>query len=389
MSKKRMITVVIIVVMFIGGVVYFNRNGIQSVFGAKDNQSLAPVASNKVAVEVIKPTKAAQSEGVYYKATLEADQEGIVSSKNGGKVISILFDDGKQVTQGETLVVLDDQDLKNQIKSAESQLEVAKASLQKAEASLENTQRAYDRAEILAQQGALAQVELDNAETSLKMIKADVASSQAGIQVAQSNIDILKTALADTIIRAPISGIMDGKNVSLGEFLSQGNVLGKVKNIALINAAIEIDQALIQTVKIGQKAKVKLNTDDPDTYEGVVKSINPTADPSSRAFKVKIQLDNEQLSLRPGVSAKAMLMGDAKVQKFAIPVALITGKEGNYSVYINDNGIVKKRAVTVGSLVNNQAEINSGLLGDESIISTNLNMIQEGDEITVVSELGD
>lgn len=218
------------------------------------------------------------------------------------------------------------------------------------------------------------------------MVKADVASSQAGIQAAQSNIDILKTALADMIIRAPITGVMDGKNVSLGQFLSQGNVLGKVKNIALINAAIEVDQALIQTIKIGQKAKVKLNADDPDTYEGVVKSINPSADSSSRAFKVKIQLDNEKLSLRPGVSAKAMLMGDAKVQKFAIPVALITGKEGNYSVYINDNGIVKKRAVTVGGLVNNQAEINSGLQGNESIISTNLNMIQEGDQITVVSE---
>jgi len=381
-----MISVVIIVVIFIGGVAFFNRNGFQAVFGAKDNQNVASVASNKVTVEVIKPKEVAQSEGTSYKATLEADQEGIVSTKNSGKVTSILFDDGKQVAQGDTLVILDDQDLKNQIKSAESQLEVAKASLQKSEASLESTQRAYDRAKKLAEQGALAQVELDNVDTSLKMMKADVASSQASIQAAQSTIDILKTSLADMIIKAPISGVMDGKNVSLGQFLSQGNVLGKVKNIALISAAIEVDQALIQTIKIGQKAKVKLNADDPDTYEGVVKSINPSADSSSRAFKVKIQLDNEKLSLRPGVSAKAYLMVDAKVQKFAIPVALITGKEGNYSIYIDDNGIVKKRAVTVGSLVNNQAEINSGLQGNESVISTNLNMIQEGDQITVASE---
>ena len=386
MSKKKMISVVIIVVIFIAGVVLFRRNGLQSTFAAKDNPSKATVTSNKVAVEVIKPKEAVQGEGSSFKATLEASQEGIVSSKNSGKVISILFQDGKQVAQGETLVILDDQDIKNQLKSAESQLEIAKASLQKPEANLENTQRSYDRTKKLVEQGAVAQVELDNVETSLKMIKADIASSQASMQAAQTNIDNLNTELADKTIRAPITGVLDGKNVSLGQYLTPGNVLGKVKDISLIDAAIEVDQALIQTIKLGQKARLKLNEDDTETYEGVVKSINTSADSSSRAFKVKIQLDNEKSTLKPGVFAKVMLMDDAKVQNFAIPVALITGKEGNYSVYINDNGIVKKRAVTVGSLVNNQAEIKSGLQGDEAIISTNLNMIQEGDEITVVSE---
>ncbi|EGW39579.1 efflux RND transporter periplasmic adaptor subunit [Desulfosporosinus sp. OT] len=386
MSKKRMFTVVVIVVIFVAGVVFFRRNAFQSTFFAKDKQSQATVANNKVAVEVISPQAVVQGSGLSFKATLEANQEGIVSSKNSGRVIDILFDDGRQVTQGEPLVILDDQDNKNQIKSAESQLEVSKASLQKTEASLENTQRTYDRTKELVEQGAAAQAELDNAETSLKMIKADIASSQANIQAAQTNIDNLNTTLSDMTIRAPITGVIDGKNVSIGQYLSPGTVLGKVKDISLINAVIELDQALIQTVKIGQKASLKLNEDDPNTYEGVVKSINTSADPSSRAFKVKVQLDNKKLSLRPGVSAKVMLMDDAKVQKFAIPVALISGKEGNYSVYINDNGTVRKRAVTVGTLINNQAEIKSGLQGNEAIISTNLNMIQEGDQITVVSE---
>lgn len=386
MSKKKMISVVIIVIVFIAGVVLFRNNVFQSIFVAKDNQSKETVVNNNVAVEVIRPKAVAQGEGTYYKATLEADREGIVNSKNNGKVISVLFEDGKHVTQGETLVILDDQDIKNQINSAESQLEVSKASLQKPEASLESTQRSYDRTKILVEQGALAKVELDNAETSLKMIKGDIASIQANIRAAQTNIDNLQSTLADMIIRAPITGVMDGKNVSLGQFLTQGNVLGKVKDTSMIDAVIEIDQALIQTIKIGQKARLKLNEEDTEAYEGVIKSINSSADPSSRAFKVKIQLDNEKLALKPGVSAKVMLTNDTKVQNFAIPVALITGKEGNYSVFINNNGIVQKRAVTVGSLVNNQAEIKSGLQGNESIISTNLNMIQEGDEITVVSE---
>lgn len=386
MSKKKIISIVVIVVVLIAGVALF-RYRVQTTLAAKGNQSGAKVTDNKVAVAVIKPQQLGQSNGLSYKATLEANQEGIISPKNRGKVISILFDDGKQVTQGEELVILDDQDIKNQLKSAESQLEVSKAALQKTEANLENVQRTYDRTKQLVEQGAAAQVELDNANTSLKTTQADIASNQAGIQAAQSNIDNLNTSLGDTIIRAPISGVMDGKNVSLGQFLDPGIVLGKVEDISSIDAVIEIDQAQIQNVKIGQKAKVILNEDNTQTYEGVVKNINTAADSSSRAFKVKIELDNEKLALRPGVSAKVMLLIDnAQAQSFVIPVALITGNEGNYSVYINDNGIARKRAVKVGNLLNNQAEIKSGLKGDEAIISTNLNMIQDGDPITVVSE---
>lgn len=386
MSKKKMIIVVIIAVIFIAGVIFLRRSVFQPTLAAKGDQSYPAVSNNKVAVKVIKPQMLAQGEGLSYKATLEANQEGIVSPKIGGKVVNILFEDGKQVTQGETLVVLDDQDIRNQLKSAASQLEVAKASLIKTEANLENTQRSYQRTKTLVEQGALPQVELDNAETALTTIKADIASGQASVQSAQTVMDNLNTTLADMTIRAPITGVMDGKNVSLGQFLAPGTVLGKVQDISLIDANIEVDQALIQTIKVGQKASLKLNQDDTNTYEGVIKSINTSADSSSRAFKVKIQLDNEKSALKPGVSAKVILIGDDKVQKYAIPVELISGKEGNYSVYINDNGIVKKRAVTVGNLVNNQAEINSGLQGNEEIIATNLNMIQEGDQITVVSE---
>lgn len=385
MSKKKIISIVAIVVVFIAGVALY-RFRIQPTLAAKSNQSGTKAASEKVAVEVIKPQKMDQSEGLSYKATLEANQEGIVSSKNSGKVIKILFEDGKKVSQGEELVILDDQDIQNQLKSAESQLEISKAALQKTEANLESVQRTYDRIKQLVEQGAAAQVELENADTSLKTIQADIAANQAGIQAAQSNIDNLKTSLADTVIRAPISGVMDGKNVSLGQFLNPGTVLGKVKDTSTIDAVIEIDQAQIQNVKIGQKAKVILNGDDTQTYEGVVKSINTSADSSSRAFKVKVQLDNKKQALKAGVSAKVMLIDVTQAQSFVIPVALITGKEGNYFIYINDNGIARKRAVTVGNLFNNQAEIKSGLKGDETIISTNLNTLQDGDQITVVSE---
>lgn len=385
MSKKRVVLGVMIVAVFIGGAAVFHRFETQSVYAGKDSESGAPAAGHKVAVEVITPREAAQSEGPNYKATLEAGEEGLLSSKNGGKVVSVLFDDGKPVSQGEPLVLLDDQDIKNQLKSAASQLEAAKASLLKIEAGLENSQRSYERLKTLAEQGAAAPVELENAETALKMAQADAASGRAAIQTAQTNFDNLQSTLADMVVRAPISGIMDGKNVSIGQFLTPGSVLGRVKDISSLDAAIEVDQGLIEGIKVGQKAGIKLD-DKQGVYEGVVKSISPSADPSSRAFKVKIELNNRDLSLKPGIFAKVVPAQEGRGKNLVIPVALIMGSEGNYYVYINDKGIVKKRAVTVGNLINNQAEIPSGLQENDAVISTNLNMLQEGDEITVASE---
>ncbi|AFM39882.1 RND family efflux transporter, MFP subunit [Desulfosporosinus acidiphilus SJ4] len=381
-----MVLVALIVVAFAVGVVLFRYKELQLNFAAKATQGGTNVVSNKLSVGVIKPTELSQNQGTAYKATLQAKQEGIISSKNSGKVINIIFDDGKQVAQGEELVVLDDQDIQNQLKSAESQLEVSKASLQKTGANLENVQRTYNRTKELVEQGAAAQADLENAETSLKSTQADVAANQANIQTAQTNIDNLQTTLDNTIIRAPITGVIDGKNVSLGQFLNQGSVLGKVLDISAIDAVVEIDQALIQNIKIGQKAQVILNEDESQSYEGVVKSIDPSADSSSRAFKVKVELANKDQSLKPGVSAKVRFIDNTKAPSFVIPVSLINGQDGNYYVFINENGIARKRTVTIGNLFSNQAEIKTGLQGNEAIISTNLNVLQDGDSVTVASK---
>ncbi|WP_407309742.1 efflux RND transporter periplasmic adaptor subunit [Desulfosporosinus sp. SB140] len=385
MSKKKIFSIAVIAVVLIIGVAFF-RSKVQLPFASKVNQSGENSTGNKVSVEVIKPTEMTQSPGSAYKSSLEAKQEGIVSSKNNGKVISILFDDGQKVTQGQELVILDDEDIKKQLKSAESQLEASKASLLGPEANLENAQRVYDRTKILVEQGAAAQADLDNAGTSLKSIQADIASSQASIKTAQTNIDNLNSQLTDMIIRAPFSGEIDSKNVSIGQYVSPSDVLGKVEDTSSINAVIEIDQSQIQNVKLGQKAKVIINEDTSKPYEGVVKNINTSADATSRSFQVKIGLINQSLSLRPGESVKVMLLDETKAQSFALPVALLAGNEGNYYVYINDKGIARKRAVTVKNLTDNQAEIKSGLNGKEEIIATNLNTLQDGDAITVVSK---
>lgn len=386
MNKKTIISAAVIVALIVTGTVILGRKNNSAILAANGKQAAATAEVKKISVKVVRPQKVQQGEGVSYKATLEAAQEGIVSAKAGGRVLKVLFEDGRQVTQGDPMVMLEDQDVKNQIRAAESQLAVAKATLQKLEASLENTQRTYERIKNLMQQGGTTQAELDNSETALKMLYADIASAQANIKVVQTNIENLGTTLADMIIRAPISGITDGKNVSVGQFVAAGAVLGKVKDISTVDAVLEMDQSLAGSIKEGQKAQVKLSDISSENFEGIVKNVNLAVDPASRTFKVRVQVNNRNMVLKSGVFAKVMFTGEKAGQSLVLPVEVILGKEGGYFVMVNNGGAARKQVVTTGAVIGNKVEVRTGLQGQEQVISTNLNTLQDGDSVSVVTE---
>jgi len=326
-------------------------------------------AGNKVYVEAQQAKTVKNASVLSFKATLEPEEEGIVSSKISGKVVQILFDNGRKVTQGAPMVMLDDQDLANQLKSAQT-------NLQKLELNLDLSQRNYDRIKQLYDNSAVSKSDFENAEAALKTAKVDLES-------ARINIEILQDTLEDTVVRSPISGAVDEKEVVLGQFVSPSNVLAKVKNTASLYAVIQVKQSDLDKVKAGSKATVKLSREDTKGYQGVVKTIDIAADVSARVFDCKVQVGNEAGKLHPGEFAYVEIPVDETVEKVVIPMKALTGAEGNYSVFTIENSVARKHAVTIGETQNNLAEVISGLKAGEKVIVTNLNMLQDGDEVSV------
>jgi RND family efflux transporter MFP subunit len=105
---------------------------------------------------------------------------------------------------------------------------------------------------------------------------------------------------------------------------------------------------------------------------------------SARVFKCKIQVDNPQHLLKPGIFAKVEISHQQKVEAVTVPIEALSGNEGNFSVFVNNNGVASQRSVTIGETIGGLVEINSGLQQGESVIVTNVNMLQDGDAITVV-----
>lgn len=405
-NVKKVVICAVVIIAVIGAIVVKNK-----LSSSSKNANVA-VAVSKTAVEVQNIKAVEKNLGDTYKATLEAYQQGIVSSKLSAKVLSVSIENGQYVNVGDTLATLDDQDIQNSIKSAQAQLEVnqqqlnsseqslnsSQVSLQKLQINVDDAQRNYDRQKTLFERKAISQTDFEAAEKTLNSAKADynsgnatVETAKVNIETSKANIEVQKVNIANyqdnlknTVIKSPISGVISDKAVNIGQMASQGTALAKVNDISSVYATIQVPQEKISGVKIGQAATVTVDGSDT-TYNGTVQTMDASADPTARVFNCKIKIDNSDKTLYPGVYAKAELRSSEKTQVITVPINALVGNEGDYAIFINDNGTAKKQKVTIGETDENNVEITSGIEDGNEIICTNTSTLQDGDEVEAVS----
>jgi membrane fusion protein YbhG len=280
----------------------------------------------------------------------------VVSSQVTGNVLSIRKDEGQRVNAGDTVIILDHETYDYQLDQAEASAAAAKAQLEllKEGARKEDIQQAEDA---LKQ----AQVNLNLAETNKdRMIKLyesnsvtkkqyddavaayNVAASQANassenlkklknyarpeeIKQAEANVnkaiaavDLLKKSVRDCYVTSPISGFIVNKYVEKGETVTMLSSLFKVSDLNPVKLDIYISEEELGKVKLGQTADVSTDTYPNKVYKGKVIYISPEAEFTPKniqtkdertklVFEVKIQIDNPNFELKPGMPADAVV----------------------------------------------------------------------------------
>ena len=388
---KKIVIFAVVIVAVIGAIVVKNN------LSANKNANVAVVVSKK-AVEVQKVKSVQKNSSDTYKANLEASEQGIINSKISARVISVSVENGQYVNAGDTIVTLDAQDIQNNIRASESQLKVteqqlnsAQVSLKKLKTNLDDATRNYDRQKTLYEKGGISKADFEAAEKTFNNAQADYETGNVTIETSKANIEVQKISIANlqdnlnnTVIKSPISGVISDKSVNIGQMASQGTALAKVNNISSVYATIQVQQDKINNLKIGQAATITLDGSD-QTYSGILQNIDLSADATSRVFNCKIKIDNSNNILHPGVFAKVDLISDQKIEIINAPINALVGSEGNYSVFINDNGVAKKQKVTIGETDENNVQITSGIKDGDEIICTNTSTLQDGNEVEAVS----
>lgn len=276
---------------------------------------------------------------------IDANDQVNIASKISARVSEVLVDIGSNVNAGDTIIKLDTQDLQAQADQAQAavntananltnamsttrpeQIAQAQATLDSATESYEVANKNYERTKTLVEIGSNTQQQLETAhqqltaaesqkksaeealnmlengatETSIDVFKAQVGQAEAALKTAQ-------TALNNGTITSPISGVVNAKNINVGEIASVGATLASISNpnALVVNAYAPLD--IVGQLQEGQDVVVKVSEVENVVFEGKITVINSKLNSQSRNVLVKVSLSDPNSQLKPGMLAEVGL----------------------------------------------------------------------------------
>jgi RND family efflux transporter MFP subunit len=215
--------------------------------------------------------------------------------------------------------------------------------------------------------------------------ESDFAKITYGLQQAKAQQKLHAKNLADTRLYSPINGILLKRLAEPGEITGTGIPVLVVSDISKIKISAYIPENELQNVKIGQKAVVNVSSVSR-SFDGRITEVGSLADPSSRSFLIRIEVDNPGLLMRPGMIAGVTIPCSVTDAKLAIPAAAVAHDFSDKSyVFIADTLKHRafKRYVTTGLLINDMIEILSGLEDGEPVITGGYQKLTDGTEINI------
>lgn len=366
-------------------------------------------------VELAAATK--PSAPLFLSATgiVEAKRDVILSFGTSGKIAKINVAKGTQVAQGSVLASLDTGYYQKAVEAAASQAneasarktrklqgatpeEIAAAKLQveRSRIRLEKANADVAQGERLLQGGAMAQSELDNlkleqtqaqldakdAQISLERLQKgaeadEIASANASIQQAASQVAQATKTLQDTKLVAPFGGMIVEVGQEAGELSNPGQDVIHLVDLSEMKVALDVANDTIDQYKVGTKVSV-VNQNGEKTA-GTVTFVAPVIDQKTGKYQVEITFPNPQQTWRGGMLATIEVQ--RSVKGVIVPLESVGITQAERYVMTADNGVATRHVVTVGQIIGDKIEVLSGLNENEQVITSGITYIVEGEKV--------
>jgi multidrug efflux pump subunit AcrA (membrane-fusion protein) len=173
-------------------------------------------------------------------------------------------------------------------------------------------------------------------------------------------------------INAPMSGVIDARNVVVGQAVEPNTVLFHISDRSQLAIVARVYEEDIGKIKVGQKARIRVLSDSKLVFTGKVTLIDPNLDPLNRTVKAWIQLANPQGLLKPGMFARASVILRRNRATLTIPNSAIIEANGEKFVFVRDGEKYNRVEVSIGAKDDEYSEITDGLVpGDEVVTQGN------------------
>ncbi len=315
--------------------------------------------------------------------TLEARVSAIVGPKTPGLIVKIAADQGDHVKAGDTLIILEDTDVRQQVAVAEADVAAAAASVdrlqadrRRAEAVLAQARLTHDRQVRAVASNASSEQELDKAAEALAVAEAELARSGAAITEGQQRltaaeraVDYQRARMHDTTIEAPFDALVVRRDRDVGDVVMAGSSVLQLVSLSEMWITAWVDETELARLADGQPARVVFRSEPASEYPGTVSRVGREADRETREIVVDVRVEGLPANWAVGQRAEVYIRVDRRENAVTLPAALVLVRDGKTGVMVDDGGKARWREIAVSLRGREIVEITSGLSPGDTVVS--------------------
>jgi len=222
----------------------------------------------------------------------------------------------------------------------------------------------------------------------IKMAQAQVSTAEAGVRAAQSavgaaqaQVDAAQKAVADTYVKAPISGYVSERVADVGEYISPNTPNSKIATIvrtSVLRLRIDVPEQSIGKVTTGESISLQVSAFPDRNFAGTVVRMSPSVNATARTLVVEAEVPNSDGLLKPGQFATVRITQSKPEPAVMIPVAAVR-TEGDVSrVFVIEDGTAHEKLVQLGLLENDMIQVKQGVVEGDAVATSNLNNLRDG-----------
>ena len=295
-----------------------------------------------------------------FQGIIKTDQNMIVYPEFSGRILRVLVDEGQNVKKGQTLAIIDDGGLSDELKLVESQANLAET--------------------IFERQSKLWSNEIGS---EIQFLEA-----KTNYEVQKNRLQSVREALNKTKITAPFSGTVDEIMIEAGQLVAppmMPDQSGAFRVINLGNLYVEslIPESFIGKIRRGSSVNVNIPVNQ-SSFESTVKHSGSSIDPKSRTFRIKANLPQNNNSIMPNMNAEVNILDYTNKEAILIPESIVSeDSENRKFVFVVKNNTAVKVVIQTGYTQNGFIEVTEGLKLNQVVINEGGRIVKEGQKVKV------
>jgi len=339
---------------------------------------------NQEISRIVRAKKGNLTRKILETGVVKAVRQISIKSKTGGEIARIYIEEGDFLEKGEDILSFDDKDSLSRLNQAKANLKGSQSEIEQSQIRLQYTRANLENCQNLFKNGLIAQYELEQAKRDNKLARIQLSLVRSNEKYHQETYLAALNEWENTVIKAPISGVVIKKLAEEGEIIAPvSQILLIIGDLSRMEIKTEINEIDINNIKVGQSAEIKFDAIDGRSFQGQVSKIASVGKKRGNivTYQVGIDILDADYQIKPDMSCNIDLIIKKVENVIYLPIEAVMKKEKKDSVLVKKEKVFVWETVTLGVNNDSYVAIKTGLKeGDEVKYFTSTTRMKESEE---------